>query len=62
MKIGTKVGIAQPVLEGKVVDVEWDKDRDCKRVKVAYTNDEGTAHERWFLEGEIKAQGVDEHA
>ena len=53
MKMGAEVGIAQPVLKGKVVDVEWDKAKDCKRLKVAYTNDEGVEHTRWFTEPQL---------
>jgi hypothetical protein len=54
MKLGTKVGVPQPVLSGVVTDVEWDKDRNCKRVKVEYTNDEGDAHTRWFSETDLE--------
>jgi len=54
MKIGAKVGIKQPVLEGKVVDVEWDKKAEELRAKVSYKNDEGQQHERWFSESELK--------
>ena len=54
MKLGTNVRLVQPVIEGEVVDVEWDKDQDQKRIKVAWNDADGDRQERCFLESELE--------
>lgn len=53
MKLGTTARLVQPVIEGKVVDVEWDKEKDQKRIKLAWF-DGDDVQERWFLESELE--------
>ncbi len=53
MKLGLKVRQAIPIIEGDVVDVEWDKDRDQKRIKVEWSDGDDVVA-RWFLESDLE--------
>jgi hypothetical protein len=54
MKLKTQVVIKNTLLEGVVDDVEWDKDRDCKRVKVSFVDTDDVEQSRWFLETDLE--------
>ena len=51
---GTNVEFVQPTLKGEVVKAAI-IDNSIQYL-VAYTNDEGVAHERWFKEDEVQVQ------
>ena len=54
MKPGTSVRLIQPVIEGEVIDVEWDKDKDQKRIKITWKDANGNQQDRWFLESDLE--------
>ncbi len=54
MKPGTSVRLIQPIIVGEVIDVEWDKDQDQKRIKITWNSEDGNRQERWFLEADLE--------
>ena len=54
MKLGTNVRLVQPVIKGEVIDVEWDRDQDQKRIKIAWVDADENDQQRWFLESDLE--------
>lgn len=52
MKINTQVRLIQPVVEGTVIDVQWDKEAGELVALVR-----GTFGERWFKVSELEEKG-----
>lgn len=59
MKIGSTVTqITSPPIQGVVVEVRWNTQRDTKELLVEYM-EAGKLYQRWFLECEVfEAKGV----
>jgi len=49
MKLGTQVRLVQPVIQGSVADVQWNKEVESLEALVNYTGADGQPHSRWFL-------------
>lgn len=54
MEEGNKVRQIAPVIEGTIVDTEYDKSTKALRHLVEYTDAEGDEHQRWFSESELE--------
>lgn len=54
VEIGNTVRLKQPVIQGPVIDTEYDKDAKCLRHLVEYTDEAGNTHNRWFSESELE--------
>lgn len=54
MKLGSKVRQVVTVVQGEVADVEWDKDKDQKRILVEWSSNDYETESRWFLENELE--------
>ena len=48
MEIGSPVRLIQPVVQGEIVDTEYDKGSKSLRHLVAWTDADGNAQQRWF--------------
>jgi hypothetical protein len=55
LEIGHAARLVQPVIEGEIVDTEYDKDAKQLRHKLNWTDGAGEAHSRWFLESQLEA-------
>lgn len=55
METGDNAKLIQPVIQGKIVDTEYDKDAKCLRHLLQYTDADGETQTRWFLESELEA-------
>ena len=51
---GTKARLRAPVIQGEIMDTEYDKENLCLRHLLAYTDQSGEAHHRWFPETELE--------
>lgn len=50
MKIGEQVRFVQPLIEGPVVDVQWNKEAAEPEVLVQFSADQ----QRWFLASQLE--------
>lgn len=53
IQIGSTVRQVAPVIEGEVVDIEYDKDNSCLKHLVQYVDSDGETQTRWFTEVEL---------
>lgn len=53
VEIGKTARLIQPVIQGNVIDTEYDKDAKCLRHLLQYTVGE-EVHERWFTEAQLE--------
>jgi hypothetical protein len=49
------VRLIQPVIEGPVNDIRYNKDDSALEYLVGYVGQDGENHERWFAESELEA-------
>ena len=54
MEIGQKARLIQPIIQGEIIDTEYDKDAKCLRHLVAYKDATGLKHQRWFWESQLE--------
>ena len=54
MKTGDKAKLAHPVIQGLIIDTEYDKEKEQLRHLLEYPNSEGEIIQRWFSEGELE--------
>lgn len=54
MEIGNVVRLVQPVIQGEIVDTEYDKDAKQLRHLVQWTDGAGDAQQRWFIESQLE--------
>lgn len=54
MEIGTQVKLIQPVIQGSIVDTEYNKDVKALQHKLEWLNADGETESRWFLESELE--------
>lgn len=54
VEIGKKARLIQPVIEGNVIDTEYDKDAKSLRHLVEYTDANGEVQTRWFTEAQLE--------
>ena len=55
METGDKAKLIQPVIQGEIVDTEYDKENRCLRHLLKYEDADGETQTRWFLESELEA-------
>ncbi len=55
IEIGKKVRLIAPVVEGPVIDTEYDKDHKGLKHLVEYVDADGETQQRWFLETSLEA-------
>lgn len=53
MEIGNSVKLIQPVIQGSIIDTEYDKDAKQLRHLVEWSDATGE-HSRWFTESELE--------
>jgi len=51
---GDVVRLIQPVIQGEVIDTEYDRDSGGLRHLVRYADAEGSMQQRWFLETQLE--------
>lgn len=54
MEAGNKVRLIQPVIEGVIIDTEYDKEAKRLRHLLKYADAEGQTQMRWFYESELE--------
>ncbi|EEO27659.1 hypothetical protein [Oxalobacter paraformigenes] len=54
MEIGQKARLIQPVIQGEIIDTEYDKDAKELRHLLVYEDTSGTRQQRWFLESQLE--------
>lgn len=53
LEIGKTARLRQPVIQGEIVDTQYNKDSKGLEHKVQWTA-EGETHERWFVEADLE--------
>lgn len=53
MESGSKVKQIVPVIEGTILDTQWNKQAKQPEHLVEYTNPDGASSSRWFIESEL---------
>lgn len=51
---GTQVRQVVPAIEGEVSARRFNEEADCMEYLVSFTNADGSAAERWFLEAQLE--------
>lgn len=54
LETGQTVRLKTPVIQGPIVDTEYDKDAKVLRHLVEYSDLENEKHQRWFLETDLE--------
>ena len=54
MEIGNTVRLVQPVIQGSIIDTEYDKDAKQLRHLVEWSDVAGDGQRRWFTEAELE--------
>jgi len=54
VEIGKRARLIQPVVEGEVIDTEYDKSAKSLRHLVEYTDAAGDVQTRWFTEAQLE--------
>lgn len=54
IKNGDRVRQKAPTITGEVVETKYDNDKNALTHLVAFTGDDGEAHERWFSADELE--------
>ena len=54
MKTGDKAKIVQPVIEGTIIDTEYDKEKLQLKHLFEYKNADGEDTQRWCTEAELE--------
>lgn len=52
---GAQARLVQPVVEGTITDIRYNKDAACLEYLLSYPDAAGELHTRWFLETELEA-------
>jgi hypothetical protein len=55
IKINTKARLVHPVIEGTVLDTEWNKGKGCPHHLVEFIDADGHTRQRWFDEDLLEA-------
>lgn len=50
IEVGQTVRLVQPVIQGEVLDIEYDKTSKSLAMLVEYTDAQGAVNQRWFPE------------
>lgn len=53
--IGTQVKLVQPVIEGVITDIQYDRDANSLSMLVEYSDGDGEQQSRWFTEAQLEA-------
>ena len=54
MKTGDKAKIVQPVIEGSIIDTEYDKEKEQLKHLLEYEDVNGELTQRWCTEDELE--------
>ena len=54
LEIGQQARMIAPVVEGEIIDTEYDKDAKELRHLLRYTDATGEAQTRWFRESQLE--------
>ena len=54
LKIGDQARLIQPVIEGAVTDIRYNKDHECLEHLISYSDADGNDQQRWFLSKELE--------
>lgn len=54
VEMGKKARMIAPVIQGDVIDTEYDKSNKCLRHLLSYVGADGEQHERWFPETQLE--------
>ena len=54
MKTGDKAKLVQPVIQGLILDTEYDKDKEQLKHLLEYKDVDGEVKQRWFAEDELE--------
>lgn len=54
MEIGNQVRLIQPVIQGSIIDTEYDKDAKSLIHLVEWSDASGDGQRRWFKENELE--------
>lgn len=55
MEIGNTVKLKAPVIQGPIIDTEFDKDAKELKHLVEYADADGETQQRWFLQSSLEA-------
>lgn len=54
MEIGNTVKLKQPVIQGEIIDTEYNKDSKELHHLVSYNDANGAQQQRWFSESDLE--------
>ncbi|MBK7491160.1 MAG: hypothetical protein KBF68_00970 [Nitrosomonas sp.] len=54
-EMGRQVRLVQPVIQGEIIDTEYDKSRKELKHLIEWQDADGAQQQRWFLESELEA-------
>lgn len=54
METWNQVRLVQPVIQGEIIDTQYNKQAKQLEHLLEYTGSDGESHERWFLESELE--------
>lgn len=58
MEIGKTVRLVQPVVQGEIIDTEYDKDTKQLRHLLSWVDADGETQNRWFTESQLELVGA----
>ena len=53
-EMGRQVRLVQPVIQGEIIDTEYDKSRKELKHLIEWQDADGAQQQRWFLESELE--------
>lgn len=54
MEIGNTVRLVQPVIQGEILDTQYNKSDKCLEHLVAWAGGDGEVQQRWFNEASLE--------
>jgi hypothetical protein len=54
VEIGKVARVVTPIVQGAVIDTEYDKDAKCLRHLLEYEDGAGETQQRWFVEADLE--------
>ena len=54
-EMGRQVRLVQPVIQGEIIDTEYDKSRKELKHLIEWRDADGAQQQRWFLESDLEA-------
>lgn len=53
LEIGQTAKLIQPVIQGEIIDTQYNKDSKQIEHLIGWIDDEGESQQRWFLESQL---------